>query len=164
MATPTYELIDSQILSSAASSVTFSSIPSTYRDLIVVGSDITCGGTYYLQYRINGDTGSNYGRIYMYGNGTSAVAGRDAGLSVATLNQSGVSATNPTSFKLQIFDYAQTDKTKTIIGRSNSPSDETLAITTRWDSTSAISSLEFFDQGASNLQAGSTFYLYGVAA
>jgi hypothetical protein len=50
MPTPTYDLIESTALGSSASSITFSSIPSTYRDLVlvidVIGTDSSVNTLY----------------------------------------------------------------------------------------------------------------------
>ena len=56
----TYEPIATNTLGSAASSVTFSSIPSTYTDLIVVMNYANSTGLADVFFRFNGDTGSNY--------------------------------------------------------------------------------------------------------
>ncbi len=69
MATPTYHLIDSTVLSSSASSVTFSSISQDYRDLILVATGTTSTATY-RAVQLNGDTGSNYSYVNAAGDGS----------------------------------------------------------------------------------------------
>ena len=66
-----YELIESQVLSSAAASVTFSSIPQTYKHLqirMVVRS--TGGGNPRVLTRLNSDSGANYASHNLYGDGS----------------------------------------------------------------------------------------------
>ena len=59
MPTPTYTPLATVTLGTAASSVTFSSIPATYRDLIlVVNATTSADGIPSL--RFNGDSGNNY--------------------------------------------------------------------------------------------------------
>jgi hypothetical protein len=64
MPTPTYIPLATVTLGSADSSVTFSSIPATYRDLILVlnGTRSTTSG---VRARANADAGANYPMVYM---------------------------------------------------------------------------------------------------
>jgi hypothetical protein len=57
MPTPTYTPLATVTLGTTAASVTFSSIPATYRDLIFVLSGL--GGSANITLRYNGDSGSN---------------------------------------------------------------------------------------------------------
>jgi len=68
-------------LGSAASSITFGSIPATYRDLrIVVSVRSDSVNSPYAQCRLqfNADTGSNYPTVEMTGDGSSAGASNSA--------------------------------------------------------------------------------------
>jgi hypothetical protein len=57
----TYEAIATQTLGSAAASVTFSSIPGTYTDLVIVCTPLrVTAGAEELVFQFNSDTGSNY--------------------------------------------------------------------------------------------------------
>ena len=71
----TYEPIASLTLSSATGTVTFGSIPQTYRDLIMVINHSGAGDNFYFQ--LNSDTGSNYSDTGVYGTGTSVVSFRN---------------------------------------------------------------------------------------
>ena len=71
--TATYDCIATTTLSSAQSSVTFSSISGSYTDLIIISDAILASGNDALGLRFNSDSGSNYSYTFMYGNGTSAV-------------------------------------------------------------------------------------------
>ena len=67
----TYEPIATQTLASATNLVTFSSIPSTYTDLIFV----CVPGTVTLQdmyFRVNGDSGLNYSWTHIFWTGSTA--------------------------------------------------------------------------------------------
>ena len=57
--TATYDLVASNVLTSTAASVSFSSIGASYRDLIIV-IDAAVGTSASLNCRVNSDTGSNY--------------------------------------------------------------------------------------------------------
>ena len=73
--TTTYEFIAKNVLSSNTSSITFSSIPQTYTDLVLI---INGGNTGAVQVaiRFNGDTGNNYSNQSLTGNGATAYATR----------------------------------------------------------------------------------------
>jgi hypothetical protein len=67
----TYEPIATYTAPSAQASYTFSSIPSTYTDLVLVANFGKSADTA-IKYRVNGDTGSNYSVTALYGDGSSA--------------------------------------------------------------------------------------------
>lgn len=150
----TFNLLDSVTLSSSASSVTFSSIDQSYRDLVLVINAIGSSGN--LQLRFNADSSLIYSYVQMYGTGSSATSNSGSSQSQSTI---GVSATNGTVTTAQLMDYSATDKHKTILVRANDI--YTWAQAHRYASTSAITQIEVL---GSTYSAGSTFYLYGVAA
>lgn len=156
--TATYAKIATTTLGSATNSFTFSSIPSTYTDLILVvnGSATGTGG----RFRINGDTGTNYSYRRLYGNGS--VAASDGNSNQDYAYGSDIS----TSFCVNIYnfmDYSNTTTYKTIITRAN-PSNSMVACTVNlWRSTAAITSIEI-NTGGVNMNIGSTLTLYGIQA
>ena len=103
--TATYEKIATNTLGSAAASVTFSSISGSYTDLVLVCSGKSNTGSLdYTRIRVNSDTGSNYSRTYLGGNGSIAYSGRDSNATsyidgFAEATASGVYS--PTIFNLQ---------------------------------------------------------------
>jgi hypothetical protein len=171
MPTSTYDLIASNVLGTAVTSVSFSSIPATYRDLILVMEiDLTStfDGFRTLSLRFNGDTGSNYNRVLMEGNGSSAISGsatNSTSLALAGNNSRTDDATNPT-FIIQLMDYSATDKHKTILSRKNQAARTTVAQASRWASTSAINEItvDVTQPDPTNFAVGSTFYLYGIVS
>jgi hypothetical protein len=168
--TGTYTLISSQTLGSAAASVTFSSIPNTYTDLVLVMSATTTldGRDFRLQF--NSDTGTNYSSTYM-GAYTSATSGRNTSLGYIQIgNFIGTSSVYPAVTITNILDYANTTTFKTSLTRQNqfqinvnSGYSETLAQVNLWRSTSAITSVTA-SLSNSTYTSGSTFKLYGIEA
>jgi hypothetical protein len=72
---PTYEPIATTTLGTAAASITFSSIPATYTDLrLVVVAKAVSAST--LDVRFNNDSGTNYSKTEISGDGSSAVSFR----------------------------------------------------------------------------------------
>ena len=85
----TYESITSNtVTGSAAASVTLSSIPGTYTDLILI-VDGTTSSLEDITVQYNGDTGNNYSITYMSGSGTAAASGRQSNNSIITLGYMG---------------------------------------------------------------------------
>ena len=161
MPTPTYDLIASNVLTSSASSVTFSSIPATYRDLIFVfNGTTTFNGTGSLYLNFNGDSGDNYKFVYMEGDGSSA--NPDAGSNNNLVAGNTNNTTNSLAI-IQIMDYAVTDKHKTNLIRNNNSALNTRAGAVRWANTAAISSI-VASTNATNFASGSSFYLYGIVS
>lgn len=166
MATATYTPIASQTLTSSASSVTFSSIPTdgTYRDLVlVIRASATTGG-YGPWFRFN-SAAANYNWVMMRGNGSTAVSSASASQSELynDINNININTTDDHVTILHVFDYAQTNKHKSVLMRSNSAGLATLATAGRWADTSAITSI-LVDLDSANYAAGSTFSLYGISA
>jgi hypothetical protein len=175
MPTPTYRPLATVTLGATASSVTFSSIPATYRDLILVvtgRSTYTPDGGESVSLRFNADSGSNYPYVRMGGTGSSAFSdsGTLARAFVASIRASESSNTSPGVAVIQIMDYSATDKHKSILGRGASTAgDGAVAHATRWANTAAITSVQVIPdrqiQGASSDWAsGATFNLFGVIA
>lgn len=163
MPTPTYDLIDSQVLSTSASSVTFSSIPATYRDLVLVVSG-TSSLARNVQVKINNDSGANYNYVVMAGDGSSAQTDSGSGQTTGSLTSfAQMNATAEAIFISQFLDYSATDKHKTYLTRGNNSSGAVSATAGRWASTAAITTLELYVPSAT-FDAGNTFYLYGIAA
>jgi hypothetical protein len=159
----TYEAIATQTLGSAAASVTFSSIPSTYTDLIVVingAANANANG----QIQFNGDTGTNYSFTWLSGDGSSAQSGRSTSTTRILLNYYGYFGTGySTNMIAQVQNYSNTTTNKTVLVRGNNASNGTAAVVGMWANTAAITSVTI-TTGSSTFTAGNTFTLYGIKA
>lgn len=154
----TYVKIASQALSSTSASVTFSNLPQNYTDLFLVTNvDATDYTSFWLQF--NGDTGSNYSRTIIVGDGTSATSERTSNgsnMAIGTANTEwGVSIFN-------VMNYSNSTTYKTAIARGNNNS-QTRAGVGLWRNTAAITSLTVGITSASFV-SGSTFTIYGIEA
>ena len=159
----TYTPIASVTLSSAQSSVTFSGIPQTYTDLVlVVNSTSNTGANSWI--RCNGDTGTNYSYTVLYGTGSAAGSARDSNKSEGLLMDyyGNPSSTQPNTTIVQFNNYSNTTTYKTSISRANRADGGVDAVVSLWRSTSAITSLTLRFTTAT-YSSGSTFNLYGVA-
>ncbi len=162
----TYTPIATQTLGSAASSVTFSSIPSTYTDLILVANTgfTSTGSDNQFEARVNSDTGSNYSVTGLFGNGSGAYSYRQSNNTWIEMNRINYSLTS--NIIMQFQNYSNTSTYKTILTRTNGTNDQVSATVNLWRSTSAISSISLanYYAGINTFFAGSTFTLYGIAA
>jgi hypothetical protein len=173
MPTPTYTPLASVTLGSASSSVTFSSLPQTYRDLICVvnifgiGAFNASGASGRFQFN-----GNNVGYNWYRFSGAGSAGGSPSTNGATDANQGFLSntpqasVTNPSQMNIFIADYSATNKHKMVISRSNSALSNYAGaefVTTRWANTAAVTSFNIFT-GGPNFGAGSTFTLYGVIA
>ena len=161
MPTPTYDLLASNVLTSSASSVTFSSIPATYRDLIVVCTTKSTTTYHTVYIRFNSDTGSNYPTVRAFG---FTSAGSDSATYSFIDANLGIDAGNFQTTISNIMDYSATDKHKTVLSRANGTPNYVAMTASRWANTSAINSVNIFNATAVNFDSGSSFYLYGIVS
>lgn len=166
----TYDPIATYTFSSSGTSYTFSSIPGTYTDLILIAS-VKAGTNpgYGVSLRFNSDTGNNYNYTYFYGTG-SAVYGstRTSQSSLVFSYGTGVGTGTPSLFESSIMNYASTNVNKNFLCRAAN-FDSTYGggeyLSGTWANTSAITSIEVVNLfGSMTFATGSTLTLYGVAA
>jgi hypothetical protein len=165
----TYDQIAWTSLGSAASSITFSSIPASWTDLRLVIVSTTSSGSRVITARLNGDTGTNYSDRYLAGDGTSATSQsfQDVTYAYIGLNKNGNSATIPSTICLDIFQYANTSVYKTLLSTAANDRNGTGEVDTvinLWRNTAAITSITIASDGAPTLSAGTTAALYGIKA
>jgi hypothetical protein len=162
--TATYSTIATYTAPSSQASYTFSSIPSTYTDLIVVCSAFNSAGPDDLRLRFNSDTGTNYSATLLRGSGSAIVNARDTnGTYLAWLGYVSSAAGDSSTTIFQVMNYANTFVNKTVISRGNLASGFVNATVGMWRSTSAVNSITLIAGGA-NITTGSTFTIYGIKA
>lgn len=152
------------------STITFSSIPSTYThlQLRVLGRSTRSAGVDILSMQMNSDTGSNYADHVLYGDGSTVQT--DLNINYATINiqrlaSSFLSSNIFSGFVIDILDYKNTNKNKTVrylSGYDANGSGRVLFGSGLWRSTSAITSLSLFSPYSENFVQYSTFALYGI--
>ncbi len=149
------------------STITFSSIPSTYKHLQIRFMGRGSNGEY-LALRMNSDTGANYSFHRLSGEGASASSNASTSRSDMILNS--VSGTSSTAniFNVgivDILDYADTNKYKTVrvlTGVDFNGSGSVELISNNWRSSSAITTLTITQNSSGTIQQYSSFALYGI--
>jgi hypothetical protein len=164
------ELISTQVLSSTSTSVTFSSIPSTFKHLQIRATLRAATSSLALTdlyLRFNGDnTSANYRGHILTANGTS-VASSDygsGGVGLGEIITSTAAASQFTAINIDILDYQGT-KNKTSRALAGLPESTTKRISLGshlWMSTATVSSLVLSDTFGSGFVTGSRFSLYGI--
>ena len=155
----TYTPIASITLGATAASVTFSSIPQTYTDLVLVGSVSATAGLDYW-YRLNSDSASNYSNTRLTGDGSSAASARTSGADKTYFNVLGT-GTGQHNFIMHLMNYSNTTTNKTQLIRYDNAGTATALRVGLWRSTAAISTV-LIQTDSSTFTAGSTFNLYGI--
>ena len=155
---------------SGASSITFSSIPSTYTHLQIrgIGRDTQATGAHSLRLQFNGDTGSNYTYHAVTGDGSSASAGaltaqatQYPGYLIGTSGGTNVFAASI----IDILDYTNTNKnkvTRTLSGVDNNGSGNVGLFSGMWLNTAAITSISLLPAASTDFLERSSFALYGI--
>lgn len=155
----------------SATSVTFSSIPSTYKSLQlrIIGRSTVAGNDIGLYLQPNAATGSVYtlhelyvdgSTVYSFGYGTGIYTSGpyfEVAGDTAIANTFGVAI-------IDIIDYASTTKTKTmrfLSGTDRNGAGNLALKSSLWTSTDAITSLKI-DGGGAGFVSGTTFALYGI--
>lgn len=164
----TMKLIGRQVLSAAASSVTFSDIPATYDDLYLVYSvrSERAVTTSDMLISFNSST-SNFSMRELYSDGASAFSLTGASFARYFGVACGTSATSNTfsTNEAYIPNYAgSTNKSYSVTGatETNATTAYIVAVAGLWSNTAAITSITLTEVGSFNLGSGSSFFLYGI--
>ena len=171
MANPTMTLIGSPIVvgSGGASSIDFTSIPSTYTDLVVKLSGRKDAGSFpnpVLQF--NGDTAANYRWRGLYGDGASAASNNSTSATsvlFGVMDGSSETASTFGSGEAYISNYASSNQKSVSIeavGETNGTLCYMYMVAGLWTGTAAISSIKIVNVSGNFVQY-STAYLYGIS-
>lgn len=166
----TYTLISSNVLTSSAASVTFSSIPSTYTDLVLRLSTRTTAASInsVILVRLNSDTTSSYSVTILDGDGATATSSRSATPTAIGSGgiTSGSSSTASTFGNGEIYfpNYANssTKAWGSFSASENNATTATIRNTANYYlGTSPITTIRF-SLTTGSFDTGSSFYLYGI--
>lgn len=163
-------LIDTQTLAAPAATITFSSIPQTYRHLrLVLEGRLTTAASAALAVRFNGDTGANYDLSRISGASASVSHTGSAAITsgqVGILPNSGSPAGAALGGEVQVLNYAGTTFKKRanfqLLLPTESTGDTVYIGGFAWRSTAAITSITVLTTNGDTLAAGSHASLYGM--
>lgn len=168
MGSPTYTLIESQSLTSAANTVTIGSggtIPQTYTDLKLVVSlrDTDTPASFYV--RPNAST-SNLSLVRLMADGTTITSATDTTIRVFGLNDSTTTASTFSNAELYFPNYTSSNYKSVSIDAVTNPNSSTSIfknfVAGLWSNTAAITSIDIVCETVGTFAQYSTFYLYGI--
>ena len=165
---PTYTQIGSAVVvgSGGQATITFTSIPSTYTDLVLLTSirtSSTPSGAVTISF--NGSSASMTTRA-IYGNGSSTASYSASNSLGGLVNISTTTSSTFANSQLYIPNYAgSTNKSSSMDGVSenNATGANQFLNANLWSNTAAITSITLTPEGGDNVAQYSTAYLYGVS-
>ena len=167
-----YESIATATGTGSSGTITFSSIPSTYVALQIRGIARTTPLSNVVNFyiRFNGDTGTNYTRHSLIGDGATVSTGAQTAQNSIYVYEAGRGANAAANIVgisiIDIHDYASTTKNKTVRIISGSDANDTtgdVALASGlWLSTAAIDSISIVTTSGS-WTTQTQFALYGIA-
>lgn len=158
-------------LSSAQATVEFTNIPQTYTHLQIrcLARSSVADTFTSIEIRYNGDTASNYNWHYLMGDGASATSGASAPdtlIRAINFASNNLSANIFGTYVMDILDYRNTNKFKTIriLGGTDANGSGALNLGSgAWrNSANAITSIRLQPSNSANFAVNSSFALYGV--
>lgn len=166
---PTYTQIGTaQVVGAGgASNITFSSIPSTYTDLLLKVSARLASGSGFMLLDFNGLSTANFSNRVLEGNGSSAYSFVSGNTNYATgLVGAGDTASTFTNAEFYFPNYAvSSNKPVTIDGVTENNGTTAYADLEAllWSNTAAITQIRLTTSSAANFAQYSSAYLYGVS-
>jgi len=166
-------LIDTRLLESTTASITFDNLAQyagVYKHLqIVMTTRMSASANISFMYiQLNSDTGANYTRHGMWGNGSTVQNYAIANTSFVAIPDTSAATSPANSFGaaiVDILDAYSTTKNKTIrtLGGYTGGQNQIQLSSGVWRNTAAVSSITITGSGSSAV-SGSRFSLYGVTA
>lgn len=155
----TYEPIGTTTTTAAVTSVSFTSIPTTYDDLVLIANANYTSGSGDLNLRFNSDSGaSSYAYIRQL-NGSAILVGVATGANNIVLTDNSVNSIHI----IDVFEYKNTSVYKTFMDRGGNVTYNMGGASGVWKSNSAISTISFHPEFSGSTWAiGSTFTIYGI--
>jgi hypothetical protein len=160
----TYEKIATTTASGSSTNVTFSSISGSYTDLVLIIANVTAQIDN-VGVRLNSDTGTNYSRTILSGNGSSAAGNRGFNDTYLYTMYKDTAGGDPVMSIMQFQNYSNSTTYKNVLVRQETNSSGTkgaMGMVGLWRATpAAITNISITSLNA-NFNSGSTFTIYGI--
>jgi hypothetical protein len=168
-----FESIATAVGTGSSDTITFTSIPNTYKHLQIRAFAGKVGSAGLASLEFNNDSSSVYATHRIIGDGTNAVVAQGQTGRANTfysIYAGGNTLSNALSGSvIDIIDYASTTKNKTVRSftgldtNGNATDSPSIYLTSAlWPSTSAITSIKIISSGGLSWSTASTFSLYGI--
>ena len=164
-----FSIATTTVGSGGASSVDFTSIPSTYTHLQVryLARGSFAGNEIQMRMRLNSDTGSNYARHLLEGDGATAAAYATASGNLMALGSIPAATGTASAFGagvVDILDYTNTNKyttSRALSGQDRNGAGTIDLASSLWMNTNAVTTVSVFPDSG-NLTQYSIVALYGI--
>jgi hypothetical protein len=157
----TYEPIATYTGTGSSGDITFTSIPGTYTDLVLVANIFTTVNANETL-RVNGDAANSYSTTSLYGTGSSALSSRASNTNFINFQSEVFSSSTVSALTVFNFmNYANTTTYKTVISRSSQANRAAEAQVNLWRNTAAITSITI---SGATFTTNAVFTLYGIKA
>jgi hypothetical protein len=161
----TYTPIARTTLTSTAATVTFSSIPQTYTDLVVSIGIVGLSAQETPKMYFNGDTSALYSTTFLDGGGSvlsNRTTAQGSFYGIGAYNSG--NPTGVSSILVNINNYYNSTTFKTMLSRNAASTLSSNVTVGLYRSTAAVSSISFIVHGGNSYLPDSTFTLYGILA
>ena len=159
--------IATNTLTANAASLSFTNIPQTYTDLVLIYyfGDTSAAVAAYIEYNGDAYTNNKYLGNRLYGNGSSASAAYRSNDPFYLTDGTPTSTTLGVNQGIvNIMNYSNTTTFKTSLVRDNNANAGTEAVVSLWQRTDAINRVDIKNTSTGNFLSGSTFTIYGIKA
>lgn len=164
MPTPTHDPIANVTLTSAAGTVTFSNIPNTYRDLVIIAKVTATNTGSNVLLRANNASGATAYTRSVFSTNSGGTTSLSAGDNTSVnLLETVTGTTRPLQIRYDVMDYSTTNTCTSFLVKAGSGPAGLDIMGARWNSTAAVTTLALSLSG-NTFSIGSTFALYGVIA
>lgn len=143
----------------SSSTISFTSIPSTYTDIVAVLTFQTTSGNY-INFRVNNLSTSIYSFTQLYGTGSAAGSARVTG-QTESLFEATPTSPNVSNAIIHFQNYSNTTTNKSYLLRSNDSTATVRAIAGMIQLTSAINRIDF---NSGTFTSATQITLYGIAS
>jgi len=166
------KLINSQTLTSSTTTFSFSSIPATYQDLLVVASIKTDESSFtneQIRIRFNGLSTSIYSNTSIRGDGSGFTSSRQSSqtsgyVGLMNTNEGVLASYSSTTIYIPSYLSTASKQTATFTAHEmNGTTAYTTSLANLTGLTSAITSITFTTLNTKNFVSGTSFYLYGIS-
>lgn len=161
MATPAIVPLEDIVLSSNTTTISISSIPNIYRDIIISLTWRNSGNSSAVRVRLNDSTGSHDWATF-YSNMNNSTGGWNGDESSS--RAFGVAAGPTTNWQtgtITVYDYSNTNRHTLLIARHADASGDNSYVGGRWESGAAVNKITIFDVLGQTIQAGSRIQVWG---
>lgn len=159
----TYEPIKTYTFASTGTTLSWTSIPQTYTDLVLTGHlRNTTGNNYEAYVTFNGASGTAYNQSFLVNYNGALQSGYNNNIGQIRPFKSG--ATYWATGQMNIFNYSSTDVFKHAMCRNGEGTFTVMNLTGQWRSTAAINQIDITIEAGASFTAGTKFDLYGIKA